>query len=566
MTALTLSPDLRLPADAVTQTFGILAVRGAGKSNTAAVMAEEMFAAKLPFVVVDPVGSWWGLRSAGDGRGPGLAVPIFGGRHGDVPLERAGGPLLADLVVDERLSCVLDVSELSEGDKTRFLIDFGERLYRRNQDPLHLFLEEADDYCPQKPFREQARLLRVWENIVRRGRARGLGITMLTQRSAVLNKSVLTQIETLMVLRTTSPQDRKAIAAWVDYHGQSSELLESLPSLKDGEAWVWSPHWLGRLIRVQIRRRSTFDSGATPKQLTGKRAPATLADIDLGAITQRMAATIERAKQDDPAELRKKIHHLEAENRKLRAQPAPKAEEKRVEVPVLSDQQLGRIEKIVDHLHRFAERLDSHACILQAALRDVRQAAKPSTAPQVHRVPQFAAPARSRAVPVQTSADPATPLGAGERKMLTAIGQHATGVTREQLTVLTGYKRSSRDTYLQRLTQRGLAVAEGGQLRITEAGLAVLGPFEPLPTGSALCRHWLERLPQGERVILEGLCQAWPHAVTRERIGEITGYQRSSRDTYLQRLAARRLIVVRGRGEVQASPELFDDPIPGGSR
>ncbi len=80
---------LALPADAITQTFGILAVRGAGKSNLGAVMAEEMFAAKLPFVVVDPVGSWWGLRSSGDGKGAGVAVPIFGGAHGDVPLEGA---------------------------------------------------------------------------------------------------------------------------------------------------------------------------------------------------------------------------------------------------------------------------------------------------------------------------------------------------------------------------------------------------------------------------------------------------------------------------------------------
>jgi len=39
----------------VTETFGILAVRGAGKSNAAATMAEEMFKATLPFVVIDPV-------------------------------------------------------------------------------------------------------------------------------------------------------------------------------------------------------------------------------------------------------------------------------------------------------------------------------------------------------------------------------------------------------------------------------------------------------------------------------------------------------------------------------
>jgi len=306
-----IADNLSFPLDAVTQTFGILAVRGSGKSNTAAVMAEQMFAAKLPFVAIDPVGAWWGLRASRDPRGVGLSIPIFGGRHGDVPLERTGGQVIADLVADERLSCVLDSSEFSEGDKTRFLIDFAERLYRRNQDPLHLFLEEADDFIPQRPFREQARCLHAWENIVRRGRARGLGITMITQRSAALNKNVLTQIETLIVLRTTSPQDRKAIEGWVEYHGQAKTLLESLPSLENGEAWVWSPSWLKVLKRVKIHQRLSFDSGATPKAVHGKRPPATLADVDLGAIQKRMVATIERAKAEDPKELRRRIADLE---------------------------------------------------------------------------------------------------------------------------------------------------------------------------------------------------------------------------------------------------------------
>ena len=54
---LRVAEGLALPSQAVTETFGILAVRGAGKSNAAARMAEEMFRAKLPFVVIDPVRS-----------------------------------------------------------------------------------------------------------------------------------------------------------------------------------------------------------------------------------------------------------------------------------------------------------------------------------------------------------------------------------------------------------------------------------------------------------------------------------------------------------------------------
>ena len=59
------------------------------------------------------------------------------------------GQLLVDLVVDQRLSCVIDLSGFdSDGAKKAFLLDFARRLYLRNEAPLHLFLEEADDSSP----------------------------------------------------------------------------------------------------------------------------------------------------------------------------------------------------------------------------------------------------------------------------------------------------------------------------------------------------------------------------------------------------------------------------------
>jgi hypothetical protein len=41
-------------------------------------------------------------------------------------------------------------------------------------------------------------------------------------------------------------------------------------------------------------------------------------------------------------------------------------------------------------------------------------------------------------------------------------------------------------------------------------------------------------------------------------IDAATGYKRSSRDVYLQRLGARQLVVPEGRGAVRASAELFE--------
>ncbi|MGH9753974.1 MAG: hypothetical protein ACREA2_14445 [Blastocatellia bacterium] len=87
-------------------------------------------------------------------------------------------------------------------------------------------------------------------------------------------------------------------------------------------------------------------------------------------------------------------------------------------------------------------------------------------------------------------------------------------------------------------------IAQAGDAIIaTPDGVAALGPdFEPLPVGEELQAYWLDRLPEGERRILEILLNYYPHAVDREVISDATDYKRSSRDTYLQRLSARRLI------------------------
>jgi len=124
---------------------------------------------------------------------------------------------------------------------------------------------------------------------------------------------------------------------------------------------------------------------------------------------------------------------------------------------------------------------------------------------------------------------------------------------------VTGYKRSSRDAYIQRLRERGYVEHAGERVVATDAGVAALGDaFEPLPKGTALQEYHLGRLPEGERRVLAMLLAAYPGAVERAAIDDATGYKRSSRDAYLQRLGARELVVPDGRGAVRASAELFE--------
>ncbi len=491
---LRVSPTLTLPSDAVTGTFALLAVRGAGKSTAAAVMAEEMFALGLPFVAIDPVGSWYGLRAGKDGspRG-GLAIPIFGGKRGDVPLERGAGQLLADLVVDKRLSCVLDLSQFdSEAAKKGLLLDFARRLYLRNESPLHLFLEEADDYIPQSPQRDEAQLLRAWENIVRRGRGRGIGVTLITQRSAAINKMVLYMCETLFAMRTVGPGDIKTVEAWVKYHNVDTGLLKSLASLEDGEAWVWSPHYLKKLEKFRFRQRKTFDSGATPKNLTSKttRRAATLADVDLDLVREQMAATIEEAKKSDPRLLRQRIAELERDLARKPVTAAPTVQIK--EVPVVTDKQLLQLTATAEKLADGAKELHNASEAILGAVRTVRlngiaagRGETPKRGPfQRPEAPPAAFPMTGRLAATRAAGaagtDDAPRVDKCSSAILAVLAQHPDGCEAGRLTLLSGYKwTGSFRNALSSLRTNGLLVGSNKEhMRATPAGLAAVADVD----------------------------------------------------------------------------------------
>jgi hypothetical protein len=352
---LKISDTLSLPYEAVTETFAILAKRGKGKTYAASVMAEEMIAAGMPVVVIDPLGVWWGLRSSADGKSDGLPVVIFGGEHADVPLDEGSGSMIADVIVDQRFSAIVDLLLLSKAARRRFMAAFLERLYFLNREALHVFVDEADMFAPQSTGgAENAHVLGAMEDMVRRGRSRGIGVTMITQRPAVLNKDVLTQAEVLIAMGMNGLRDVKAIDEWVRLHADEAtavEVKKSLPSLPVGTAWVWSPGLLDVLEKVKIRRRHTFDSSSTPKIGQVRQVPKTMAEIDVAALGEKIAATVERAKADDPRELKKRIRDMERELADALAKPPAVAE---VEVPVVPDGLADRIKGVAEIMTRAA--------------------------------------------------------------------------------------------------------------------------------------------------------------------------------------------------------------------
>jgi DNA helicase HerA-like ATPase len=130
--------------------------------------------------------------------------------------------------------------------------DFAEELFHRkkaNRSPMHLVVEEAQVFVPQRTMGDEARMLGAFEDLVKLGRNFGIGVTLISQRPQSVNKDALNQTECLVVLQTNGAQERKAIEAWIVEQGLDvGELVDTLPSLERGEAWVWSPSWLRKTL------------------------------------------------------------------------------------------------------------------------------------------------------------------------------------------------------------------------------------------------------------------------------------------------------------------------------
>jgi uncharacterized protein len=320
-----LSKDLVLPDTAVTQTFAFLARKGAGKTHNAGVLTEELLDLHAPVVVLDPVGTWWGLRLLADGKKPGFNIPVFGGDHADIPLRPDQGAQLGKLLVENNLAAVIDVSAMRKNERVRFVAAFAENFYffsRQERTPRMLVLEEAQVFAPQNGGRgiDDLKMLGAIEDIVRLGRNYGIGSCMISQRPQSINKEVLNQVECLFVGQLNAAHERKAIEDWVADHKAAKEWTKELPSLPVGEMIVWSPQWLKVMKKVKINRKRTFDASATPE--LGKRKKFELAALDVDGIkaaleqTDEKPATVgaiaKKAATDRSAELAEAKAQLEA--------------------------------------------------------------------------------------------------------------------------------------------------------------------------------------------------------------------------------------------------------------
>jgi len=121
--------------------------------------------------------------------------------------------------------------------------------------PLMLVVEEAHNYCPQQ---RQAASSKIFRTMASEGRKFGLGLLVVTQRAAKIDKNVLSQCNTQIILKVTNPNDLKAIVSSVE--GLTEGLAEEIQNLPVGVAIV-SGGKISMPLIVEVRPRETRHGG-----------------------------------------------------------------------------------------------------------------------------------------------------------------------------------------------------------------------------------------------------------------------------------------------------------------
>jgi len=234
----------------------VIAQSGAGKSYLIAVLCEKMLKECVPFAIIDTEGEYFSLKQK-------FQLLWVGGKEADVELEGVNFRKLAEHAVKQSVPVIFDVSDSM--DDRQAVASFCRALYETEtsaKKPYLLIIEEADKFAPQVVGKDEktAAALSAVEEIARRGRKRGLGLLVATQRPAVVSKNVLSQCGNQLIGKLTTENDLAAVNLF--FSGRKE--LDELPKLRQGEFFA-----MGGLSRNKVRfmsfPRLTQHEGLTPK-------------------------------------------------------------------------------------------------------------------------------------------------------------------------------------------------------------------------------------------------------------------------------------------------------------
>jgi DNA helicase HerA-like ATPase len=174
---------------------------GGGKSIIVRNILEQSHD-KVMFIVLDIEGEYYTLREKYD-------VILIGGKNGDIPISLKAAKLLPKKILESQVSTVIDLSDLQMSDRIRYVKDFLESMMELPKEfwlPCLVVLEEAHKFAGQQEKQDST-----WAviDLMTRGRKRGYGGILVTQRISKLHKDAAAECNNKFVGRTFLDIDMK---------------------------------------------------------------------------------------------------------------------------------------------------------------------------------------------------------------------------------------------------------------------------------------------------------------------------------------------------------------------
>ncbi len=551
---------------------------GYGKSYAAkASGVEPELQAGTRTGIWDPTNAWHGLRKKPDGVRDAFPLVIFGGPHGDMPINEDSGALIGKTLANASESWIITLRDMkSPRSRRRFAADFFEALYDHNSAPLLLVVDEADTVAPEKANDgHDSRSAEMLEEIVKRGRLRGFTPWLITQRPADLAKSCTSQADAIVAMSLTLPHDKDAILKYVKDHdelGTARDLFKQMPKLPKGEGILWWP--AGEVLeRRKFPKSVTFDSGKPPEAGAAK---IKLKPLKVESLAKALDAVVKDAEANDPEKLRARIAELE---KAAGAKPAGASVDELRQARAAAyagglfegyTEALRTMGPILDavrtahrHIETQTEKAKTRAEELRqasgkaavVALKPNNNESRPPTAAEVARKinngirrearEESGLESRQRQQAALNGSTPSA-LAKGPHALLKVLAQYApSALDATRLGMIAGYsgKGGTFGVYMRSLKSVGYVEQSGDGFRITNAGEANVGPFDPLPTGAALLKHWLDKLDKGPAAILQAVADAGG-TISAEEAGQVAGYSSSGGTfgVYARKLRALQLV------------------------
>ncbi len=146
-------------------------------------------------------------------------------------------PERKNLTIIDLSGLPFDVVDTTVAVLTRALFDFNFWSPPDVRHPVLLVFEEAHNYLPRKPLPGRKTFARTAvEKVAKEGRKYGVSAMIVSQRPSEISETVLSQCNSMVLMRMNNPDDQEYAARVVS--DQFRSLINLLPSMRPGEGFI----------------------------------------------------------------------------------------------------------------------------------------------------------------------------------------------------------------------------------------------------------------------------------------------------------------------------------------